>query len=175
MFNHYRLFTALVVVTTLFAAVACTRSHEDGAEEHAAAGQAAKGDDTAVRRVQAAARALAEPEPSVDYVAAQMKGVIKARTNSQALIQYDGYRALLTTPRPDRVTAVTFELIDARPRMDQLTEIFGKPENVGRGLLYEYHAEATGSTIRILAEPVSKPATETSLARRILVEGAPIR
>jgi hypothetical protein len=59
--------------------------------------------------------------------------------------------------------------------MDQLTKVFGKPEEVGRGMLYSYYAEATGSTIRILAEPVSKPATETSLVRRILIEGANLR
>lgn len=173
--SHFRLVIALVFTMGVLATVGCTRNDENGAADEATAEQAAKGDDAAVRMVQAAARALAEPEPSVNYVAAQMKGVIKARTNSQALIQYDGYRALLTTPRPDRVTVITFELIEARPRIDQLTEVFGKPEDVGRGMLYEYHAEATGSTIRILAEPASKPATETSLVRRIIVEGAPIR
>lgn len=103
-----------------------------------------------------------------------MKGVIKARTNSQALIHYDGYRATLTTPG-NRVTLITFDFVEAKPTMAQITKVFGTPKSVGRGMLYEHHAAATGSTIRILAEPVAKPATETSLVRRILVEGAPIR
>jgi hypothetical protein len=68
-----------------------------------------RGNDAAVSGVRAAARALAEPEPSVDYVAAQMEGVIEARTNSQALMHYDGYRVTLTTPG-DNVTRIVFEL-----------------------------------------------------------------
>ena len=96
-----------------------------------------------------------------------------ARTNSQALMHYDGYRVTFTTPG-DRVTRITFELIEAKPTMEQLTKVFGKPEEVGRGMLYD-HSEVTGATIRILAEPMSKPATETSLVRRILLEGAQLR
>jgi hypothetical protein len=149
-------------------------SRDGGAGEDGRAGQMVRGNDAAMTAVREAARALAEPEPSVNYVAAQMEGVIKARTNSQALMHYAGYRATLTTSG-DQVTRVVFELTEARPSVGQLTEVFGKPEEVRRGMLYEYHAEATGSTIRILAEPASKPATETSLVRRILVEGANVR
>jgi hypothetical protein len=174
--SYPRLVPILLVAVSVCAIVGCTRRGEDGVGDEAAGEQAAaEGDDAAVGIVQAAVRALAQPEPSVNYVAAEMEGVIKARTNSQALIQYDGYRAMLTTPGRDRVTGITFELIEARPRMDRLTEVFGKPEDVGRGMLYEYHTEATGSTIRILAEPASKPVTDTSLVRRIVIEGAPTR
>ena len=42
-------------------------------------------------------------------------------------------------------------------------------------MMYEYYAEATGATIQILAEPVSLPATETSLVKRILIEGKKLR
>ena len=154
---------------SLLAFAGCSR--DGGGNEDGQSGQAARGNDAAISAVQAAARALAEPEPSVDYVAAQMAGVIKARTNSQALMHYDGYRVTLTTPG-DRVTRIVFELSDARPSMEQLTKVFGKPEEVGRGMLYSYYAAATGATIRILAEPVSKPAIDTSLVRRILIEGA---
>ena len=165
--KHTRLTSLLFV--SLLVAIGCSRGESKGGEGPSS--KAAEGDDTALGAVQAAARALAEPEPSVDYVAAQMEGVIKARTSAQALMHYDGYRVTLTTPG-DRVTRIVFELLEAKPRMDQLTDIFGKPEEVGRGMLYKYHLAATGATIRILAEPTSKPATETGLVRRILIEGA---
>ena len=89
-------------------------------------------------------------------------------------MHYEGYRVTMTMAR-SRVTRVTFDLAEAKPSMRQLTDLFGKPKEVGRGYLYEYRTEATGAKIRILAEPVSKPATESSLARRILVEGANTR
>jgi hypothetical protein len=100
-----------------------------------------------------------------------MEGVIMARTNSQALMHYDGYRATLTTPG-DRVTQIKFELIEAKPTVKQLTGVFGEPEEVRRGMLYEHVSAATGATIVILAEPVSIPADEGSLVRRIIIEGA---
>lgn len=150
----------------------CSRGKESSDKEGAKA-IAPTGNDAAVSRVQGAARALAEPDPTVDYVAAQLEGVIRARTNSQALLYYDGYRVTFTTPG-DRVTKITFDLTEAQPTMRQLTDVFGNPEEVGRGMLYRYSAEATGATIRILAEPLSKPATETSLVRRILLEGEKI-
>jgi hypothetical protein len=151
----------------------CSRGKES-VDEGAATGIAPTGNRAVVSRVQAAARALAEPDPTVNYVAAQLEGVIKARTNSQALLHYDGYRVTFTTPG-DRVTKITFDLTDAKPTIRQLTDVFGKPEELGRGMLYRYSTEATGATIRILAEPVSKPASETSLVRRILLEGEKIR
>lgn len=168
--THLRLASWLAL--SLLAVAGCSRGESTGGQEPA--GQAVQGDDSAVGAVQAAARALAEPEPSVDYVAAQMEGVIKARTNSQALMHYDGYRVTLTTPG-DRVTQITFQLVEAKPTVKQLTGIFGTPQEVRKGMLYEYRAAATGATILILAEPVSMPADEGSLVRRIVLEGARTR
>jgi len=168
--KHFRLTFWLAL--SLVSVAGCSR--DGGASGEGEPGQATLGNTAAVSAVQAAARALAEPDPSVNYVAAEMAGVIKVRTNSQALLYYDGYRATLTTPG-DRVTRVVFELTEARPSIAQLTRELGEGKEVGRGMLYEHHAEATGATIRILAEPVSKPATDASLVRRIVVEGASIR
>jgi hypothetical protein len=39
-------------------------------------------------------------------------------------------------------------------------------------MLYEYESVVTGSTIVILAVPVSMPAAEGTLVRQIIVEGA---
>ncbi len=168
-----RIRTVSWLALTLCLTLACSK--EGSGEARGAPGSpAARGNDTSIPVVRAAAHALAQPDSSVDFVASKMRGVIKARTNSQALIQYDGYRATLTTPG-NRVTSISFDFTEAKPTIAQLTKELGTPEPVGRGMLYEYHAAATGSTIRVLAEPVSKPATDTSLVRRILVEGAPIR
>ena len=171
MIKHPRIASWLAV--SLLIVAGCSRSRV-GSTEDAPSGAPARGNDAALYNVEAGVRALAGPDATVDYVAARMEGVVKARTNSQALLHYDGYHVKLTTPG-DRVTRIVFELTEARPSMDQLTDIFGAPETVGRGMLYEYYAEATGATIRILAEPVSKPATETSLVRRILIEGKALR
>jgi hypothetical protein len=166
----------LCLAASLIALTACSRggSHSDGQASTETSGAASAGNAGIAAKVRVAARALAEPEPSIDYVAAELKGVVKARTSSQALMYYDGYRVTLTTPG-DRVTSIKFDLVEARPTMEQLTQIFGRPEEIGRGMLYRYRSEATGATIRILAEPATKPATDTSLARRILIEGEQIR
>ena len=124
--------------------------------------------------MRAAARALAQPQATVDYVAAEMEGVIMARTKSQALMHYDGYRVTLTTPG-ERVTRITFELIEAKPAIEQMTSMFGEPREVRKGMLYQHESVATGSTIVILAEPVSMPANDASLVRRIIIEGARTR
>lgn len=172
MSTHLRLTFWLALSLFSLSLAGCSR--DGGAEREDPGGRTARGNDAALFAVQAAARALAEPEPSVDYVAAEMEGVIKVRTNSQALMHYEGYRVTLTTPG-DRVTRIVFELTKAQPSMSQLTEVFDEPEERSRGMVYEYYAEATGATILILAEPVSKPATEASLVRRILIEGAKFR
>jgi hypothetical protein len=171
--NHSRL--TLLLICGLCASAACSRGET---AEHVADGESAptgaNGDDASISTVRAGARALAQPEASVDYVAAEMEGVIKARTKSQALMHYDGYRVTLTTPG-DRVTTITFQLIEAKPTLKQLTEVFGEPQEVRKGMLYEYESVVTGSTIVILAEPVSMPADEGSLVRRIVIEGARTR
>ena len=164
-----------ILLGTLFVAAACSRSGpSDLDDEEGATGQTARGNDACIERVQEAARALAEPGPSVDYVAAQMKGVVKAQTKTQALIFYDGFRATLTTPA-DQVTQITFDLIEAKPTIRQLTAAFGTPQQVPKGMLYRYEAHATGAHIVLLAEPVSLPADEGSLVKRIVIEGARIR
>ena len=154
---------------------ACSRSGSGGLDDQeGSAEQTARGNDACIERVHEAARALAEPGPSVDYVAAQMKGVVKAQTKTQALIFYDGFRATLTTPA-DQVTQITFDLIEAKPTVRQLTAAFGTPQQVPKGMLYRYEAHATGAHIVLLAEPVSLPADEGSLVKRIVIEGARIR
>jgi hypothetical protein len=97
-----------------------------------------------------------------------------ARTKSQAVMHYDGYRVTLTTPG-DRVTQIKFDLIEAKPTIEQLTDLFGEPREVRKGMLYEHESVVTDSTIVILAEPVSMPASDRSLVRRIIIEGARTR
>jgi hypothetical protein len=80
----------------------------------------------------------------------------------------------LTTPG-DRVTQIKFDLVEAKPSIKQLTELFGEPEEERRGMIYNYESVVTGAAIVILAVPVSMPATEASLVRRIIVEGAHTR
>ncbi|HET6415370.1 MAG TPA: hypothetical protein VFG22_03670 [Polyangiales bacterium] len=169
--THPRLVVLLVL--SLLTATACSRgskSETDGNSEQAGV----RGNTAAINTVRAAAHAMAQPEPRVDFVAAAMEGAITARTRSKALIHYDGYRATLTTPT-DRVTQVTFELIDAKPTIRQLTAELGEPEPNPKGMLYTYEYSPTGATIRVLAEPVSMPAEEDSLVRRIVIEGARTR
>ena len=169
--THPRLVVLLVL--SLLTATACSRgskSETDGNSEQAGV----RGNTAAINTVRAAAHAMAQPEPRVDFVAAAMEGAIMARTRSKALIHYDGYRATLTTPT-DRVTQVTFELIDAKPTILQLTAELGEPEPNPKGMLYTYEYSPTGATIRVLAEPVSMPAEEDSLVRRIVIEGARTR
>jgi len=154
---------------------ACSRdeAREQGADDESA-GANAEGDDSALRHVRAGTRALTQPGGAVDYIAAEMEGVIMARTKSQALMHYDGYRVTLTTPG-DRVTQIKFDLIEAKPTIKQLTELFGTPREVRKGMLYEYESVVTGSRIAILAVPVSMPADEGSLVRQIIIEGARTR
>ena len=163
----------LLLLSSLCVSAACSRSE---APENSADGDSAtagaRGDDVSIDHIRAGVHAMAHPEPTVDYVAAQMEGVIMARTKSQALMHYDGYRVTLTTPT-NRVTQITFQFIEAKPSVKQLTKAFGKPQAARKGMLYEYEYQPTGATILILAEPVSMPADEGSLVRRIVIEGAP--
>jgi hypothetical protein len=157
-----------VLVFALAATVAgCSRGGDSSNEAGAVVPSGSK---EAAQRVQSAARALSTRDPSVDYVAAEMEGVIKGRTASQALIHYDGYRVTFTTPK-DRVTRIQFDFIEAKPTMRQLADSFGPHEEVGDGWLFRHSSRVTGANIRIFAEPQKSPATETSLVRRVLVEG----
>jgi hypothetical protein len=165
----------LLLVSILCASTACSRGEApEDVVAGESAGATAKGDDAALGHVRAGARALAQPGAAVDYVAAEMEGVIMARTKSQAVMHYDGYRVTLTTPG-DRVTQIKFDLIEAKPTIEQLTDLFGEPREVRKGMLYEHESVVTDSTIVILAEPVSMPASDRSLVRRIIIEGARTR
>jgi hypothetical protein len=171
--KYPRLASSLLVCVYVCAAAACTRSDslEDlvGDDDFERAGPA--GDDAALGRVRAAVRAMANPDRNLDYVAAEMEGVIKARTKSQALIYYDGYRVTFMTPA-DQVTQVTFDLIEAKPSMRQMTEAFGEPSPVAKGMLYEQSSASTGARVQLLAEPVAMPVEEDGLVRRIIVRRA---
>ena len=159
---------ALILAACLCAAAACSRDGKSNEDQPVI--RSVRGDDTALVNIRAATRALAEPEPTVDYVAAQMEGVIKARTKTHALMHYEGYRVTLTT-LSDRVTRITFDLVEAKPSIEQLTDELGTPREVPKGAIYEYASEVTGATIHVLAEPESLPAEPQSLVRRILIEG----
>ncbi len=155
--------------------MACSRGE---APEHGPDGEptgaGARGDDGALRHVHAGTRAMTQPGAAVDYIAAEIEGVIMARTKSQAVMHYDGYRVTLTT-RAGGVTQIKFDLVEAKPSIKQLTEMFGKPREVRKGMLYEHESVVTGARIVILAVPVSMPADEGSLARQIIIEGARAR
>lgn len=170
MLNHSRL--TLLLLSFLCASAACSRSQslEDIARDQPAE-TGPQGNDAAIGRIRAAVRAMTRPQPTVDQVAAEMEGVIMARTKSQALMHYDGYRVTLTTPG-DRVTQVTFQFVEAKPSVRQLNELFGASREVRQGLIYEHQSAVTSSRLMILAEPVSMPADEDSLVRRIVISGA---
>jgi len=163
---------ASLLVIAFLALPGCSRDKpaDHSSEEEGSTATRTKGDDISISKVKAGARALAQPDATVDYVAAEMEGVIKARTKSQVLMHYDGYRVTMTAPG-DRVTQITFELVEARPTVAQLTDAFGKPDENPKGMLYSRRTEATESTILILAEPESLPADENSLVRRITIAG----
>lgn len=168
--NHPRLASSLLVVVC--ATAACTRgdSLEDIAQQQAER-SGPGGNDAALDRVRAAVRAMANADRNIDYVAAEMEGVIKARTKSQALIYYNGYRVTYITPG-DQVTQVNFDLVEAKPSLRQMTDAFGPPSEVTKGMLYEESSRSTGARVHILAEPVSMPAEDNGLVRRIIVRRA---
>ena len=165
--NYPRLASSLLVIACAMAA--CTLG--DSLEDIAARDSERAGNDAALDRVRAAVRAMANPDRNLDYVAAEMEGVVKARTKSQALMYYEGYRVTFVTPG-DQVTQVTFELIEAKPSVRQMTKAFGTPSEVVKGMLYEQSFASTGARIQILAEPVAMPAEEDGLVRRIIVRRA---
>ncbi|NNE19895.1 MAG: hypothetical protein HKN10_15595 [Myxococcales bacterium] len=165
-----RLTSSLLIVVCAMAA--CTRgdSLEDIAEQELER-SGPGGNDAALGRVRAAARCMANPDRNINYVAAEMEGVIKARTKSQALIYYDGYRVTFITPG-GQVTQVTFDLVEAKPSLQQMTAAFGPASEVAKGWLYGQTSGSTGARIHILAEPVSMPAEGNGLVRRIIVRRA---
>lgn len=166
---------ASLFLSFLFATSACSRNADPEAvsqQESEAAGH--EGSVAAIPTVRAAVRAMSQPGATVDSVAAEMQGVVKARTSSQALLHFDGYRATFTTPG-DRVTQVKFQLIEAKPSIRQMNEEFGTAREVPKGLLYEHESGSTGAKLVVLAEPVTKPADESTLVGRIIVTSARTR
>ena len=77
------------LAASLIALTACSRGGGDSGDPGSpeSAGALSTGNAAVAAKVRIAARALAEPEPSVEYVAAELKGVVKARTSSQGLRQ----------------------------------------------------------------------------------------
>jgi len=169
-FKHPRLI--VLVLSIVCTSEACTRgdSLEDLGDQRSS-GTSEDGNDAALAKVSAAVRAISQPEPTVDQVAAAMEGAIKVRTKSQALIYYDGYRVIFVTPR-DRVTQVTFQLVEAKPSMRQLSDVFGTPIVTDTGVIFEHSSSSTGARLHILAEPVSMPPDDRTLVQRIVVRGA---
>lgn len=163
--------STLVFLITL-SALACSK--EPTAEQREAAATAAKGSDAALPTIERAIRIWRQERPTVDLVAADLGGTIMARTTTQALMHYDGYRVILTTPG-EVVTRITFQFDDAKPSIGQLTELLGKPEEVRKGMLYVDENITTGQKINVLAEPVTMPAEDATLVRGVIIEGARTR
>ncbi len=153
--------------------VACSKT-EAAEQQQGAAGAPAKGSDAAIPSIRRAVRVWTRERPTIDLVAAELEGVIMARTTSQALMHYPGYRIILTTPG-EVVTRIVFQFDDTKPNISQLTELFGKPEEVPKGMLYKHEALATGQLINILAKPVTMPAEDGTLVKGLIIEGARVR
>lgn len=148
-------------------AVACSKN--DGSKQ-ASGDTIAKASDAALPSIRRAVRVWRE-SATVDRVAAELEGTIMARTTAQALMHYPGYRIILTTPG-NVVTRIVFQFDDAKPSIGQLGEMFGKPEEIPKGMLYTQENVTTGQRINILAEPVTMPAEDVTLVKRLLIEGA---
>lgn len=163
--------SALFLLITL-SIVACSK--KEAAEQQASASVPARGSKAALPSIQRAVRVWSRERPTVDLVAAELEGVIMARTTSQALMHYQGYRIILTTPG-EVVTRIVFQFDDTKPSISQLTELFGKPEEVRKGMLYTHENVTTGQRINILAEPVTIPAEDVTLVKGLIIEGARTR
>lgn len=170
--NYPRLFSLILFVTCV--STACTRDDSSMVLiESGESGQTqSEGSSAALDTINNAVRALSKPGAKVDYVAAEMKGVIKVRKKTQALMHYDGYRATLVTPGY-QVSRIMFDFVEAKPTVRQLNEMFGTPESVRRGMLYEHTSNTSSVKLAILAEAAAMPANENSLVRRIVIE--PVR
>ncbi len=163
--------SALFLLITL-SVVACSKN--ETAEQQASASAPAQGSKAALPSIRRAVRVWGRERPTVDLVAAELEGVIMARTTAQALMHYPGYRIILTTPG-EVVTRIVFQFDDAKPNIIQLTELFGKPEEVRKGMLYTHENMTTGQRINILAEPVTMPAEDVTLVKGLIIEGARTR
>ena len=174
MSNYPRLVSLIVLIASSSGACTQRDSTEQLVESGESSGSSSDGSNAALDTVSAAIRAFAQPGAKVDYVAAQMKGVIKVRKKSLALIHYEGYRASLATVG-DRVTRIDFDFVEAKPSVRQLNEMFGAPREVRRGMLYSHKSSVNEAKLSILAETKDKPAEEGTLVRRLVIEGARAR
>lgn len=172
--NYPRLVSLIVWIACSSAACTERDSTEQLVESDESPRSSSEGSDAALDTVRAAIRAFAQPGATVDYVAAQMKGVIKVRKKSLALMHYEGYRASLATVG-DRVIRIDFDFVEAKPSVGRLNEMFGTPREVRRGMLYKHTSSVNDAKLSILAETTEKPAAEDSLVRRLVIEGARAR
>ncbi len=161
-----------VAVLIVLCAVACSKKAAEQEQQTTVTGMPTKGSEAALESAQRAVRVFGKERLSIDLVAAELEGVIMARTTAQALMHYDGYRIILTTPG-EVVTRIVFQFDDeAKPNVLQLTDLFGKPEEMQKGLLYTHENMTTGQRINILATPETMPAEDVTLVKRLLIEGA---
>ncbi|MEM7436993.1 MAG: hypothetical protein AAF436_17695 [Myxococcota bacterium] len=166
-----------IVVRALLCAVmavgttACSKG-ESPAESSATgegSGAPVQGSNAAIPTIKQAVRVWMHDQPTVDHVAAELGGKIMARTPSQAVMHFDGYRAILTTAG-DIVVRIAFHFDKAKPTLFQLTELYGKPEEVSKGALLETEVPVTGRRVRMLARTVDVPPTESTLVKGLLLD-----
>ncbi len=163
--------SALVFLIAL-SAIACSKKEAAEEQEGAAAGTPTEGSEAALNSVRRAVRVWSKERPTVDLVAAELEGVIMARTTAQVLMHYPGYRIILTTPG-EVVTRIVFQFDDeAKPNIIQLTDLFGEPKAIQKGMLYTQQNVTTGQMINILAQPVTMPAEDVTLVKGLIIEGA---
>ncbi|MGB5812428.1 MAG: hypothetical protein WBG86_17955 [Polyangiales bacterium] len=168
--------TALTLMIVL-ALVGCSKNDAESSEPQSGdgSGSVVKGSDAAMPTVWEAVRVWTRQPPTIDRVAAELEGVIMARTSSQAIMHYDGYRVILTTPG-DMVTRIVFQFDPGtRPTIYQFTETYGMAKEMPRGMLYTYEAPTTGQKINILARTEAMPAQESTEVLGLVIEGARVR
>ncbi len=165
---------AMVLLIALCAG-ACSKTPGPEEQQGPAAGTPTEGSDAALESVRRAVRVWSKERPTVDLVAAELEGVIMARTTAQVLMHYEGYRIILTTPG-EVVTRIVFQFDDeAKPNILQLTALFGEPEESPKGMLYTHQNVTTGQKINILAQPVTMPAEDVTLVKGLIIEGARVQ
>ena len=165
----------VVILLIALCGVACSKKQSAEQQEEPAAGTPTERSEAALNSVRRAVRVWSKERPTVDLVAAELEGVIRARTTSQALMHYEGYRIILTTPG-EVVTRIVFQFDDeAKPNILQLTDLFGEPEESPKGMLYTHQNVTTGQKINILAQPVTMPAEDVTLVKGLIIEGARVQ
>jgi len=165
-----------IALACLFASCVLACSKGDGAEGagSSASGAPRRGSTAAIPTIERAVRVWRQERPTVDLVAAELEGTVMAKTTAQAIMHYDGYRVILTTPG-ELVTRIELQFDDAKPSVGQLTDLYGKPEETKNGVLFKHERETTRQTILLFANTVTVPAEETTLIRKLLIEGERFR